>query len=91
MFTVVLVFPFEAARRLFVMVPFDEFLRSVFILERLFIVLRRSLVLLPGAPPFPFDFDFGLALFNLTQIPFHSLKGHPGFGDLFRVFAYDPF
>ena len=90
---VVLVFAFEAACSLFVVVPFGEILLlSVFILERLFVVLGGSLVvLLPGAPPFQFGLDFGLALLDLTQIPFHSLKGHPGLGDLFRVFAYDPF
>ena len=91
---VVLVFAFEAARSLFVVVPFGEILLlSVFILERLFVVLGGSLVvvLLPGAPPFQFGLDFGLALLDLTQIPFHSLKGHPGLGDLFRVFVHDPF
>ena len=89
----VLVFPFEAACSLFVVVPFGGILLSVFILERLFVVLGRSLmmVLLPGAPPFQFGLDLGLALLDLTQIPFHSLKGHPGLGDLFRVFAHDPF
>ena len=86
-------FAFEAARSLFVVVPFGEILLlSVFILERLFVVLGGSLVvLLPGAPPFQFGLDFGLALLDLTQIPFHSLKGHPGIGYFFRVFAYDPF